>query len=82
MQAVHLYKYYVRKIERLIDEINKLHQAFSRDYFETGKLEKVNLKHSLAKVSTEHILAYRLNLHELMIIYIVQIFMMCLIFIE
>lgn len=52
------------KIERLINEINKLHLAFSRDYFETGKIEKVNLKHTFAKVPTEHILAYRLNLHE------------------
>lgn len=52
------------KVERLIDEINKLHLAFSQDYFETGKVEKVNLKHTLAKVPVEHILAYRLNLHE------------------
>ncbi|HDV7190787.1 TPA: GTP pyrophosphokinase, partial [Mannheimia haemolytica] len=52
------------KIEKLIDEINKLHLAFSKDYFETGKIEKVNLKHTFAKVPTPHILAYRLNLHE------------------
>ncbi len=52
------------KIERLIDEINKLHLAFSADYFETGKVKKVNLKHTFAKVPTEHILSYRLNLHE------------------
>ncbi|QIM62972.1 GTP pyrophosphokinase [Pasteurellaceae bacterium Orientalotternb1] len=54
----------LKKIERLIDEINKLHLAFSNDYFETGKIEKINLKHTFAKVPTEHILAYRLNLHE------------------
>ncbi len=54
----------LKKIERLIDEINKLHLAFSEDYFETGKVEKVNLKHTFAKVPTEHILSYRLNLHE------------------
>ncbi|KAE9534200.1 GTP pyrophosphokinase [Ursidibacter arcticus] len=54
----------IEKIERLIEEINKLHLAFSQDYFETGKIEKVNLKHTFAKVPTEHILAYRLNLHE------------------
>ncbi|NEN75370.1 GTP pyrophosphokinase [Pelistega sp. NLN82] len=54
----------LEKIERLINEINKLHLAFSQDYFETGKIEKVNLKHTLPKVPTEHILAYRLNLHE------------------
>lgn len=52
------------KIEQLIDEINKLHLAFSKDYFETGKVPKVNLKHTFAKVPTEHILSYRLNLHE------------------
>lgn len=54
----------LEKIERLIVEINKLHLQFSLDYFETGKIEKVNLKHTFAKVPTEHILAYRLNLHE------------------
>lgn len=54
----------LEKVERLINEINKLHLAFSQDYFETGKIEKVNLKHTLAKVAEEHILAYRLNLHE------------------
>lgn len=52
------------KVERLISEINKLHLAFSEDYFETGKIEKVNLKHTLSKVPIEHILSYRLNLHE------------------
>ncbi|PJG84398.1 GTP pyrophosphokinase [Conservatibacter flavescens] len=52
------------KIERLISEINKLHSAFSRDYFETGKVQKVNLKHTLPNVPIEHILSYRLNLHE------------------
>lgn len=54
----------LEKIERLINEINKLHSAFSEDYFETGKVLKVNLKHTFAKVPTEHILSYRLNLHE------------------
>lgn len=54
----------LEKVERLIDEINKVHLAFSKDYFETGKIEKVNLKHTLSKVSVQHILAYRLNLHE------------------
>ncbi len=54
----------ITKIERLIDEINKSHLSFSEDYFETGKVEKVNLKHTFAKVPTKHILSYRLNLHE------------------
>ncbi|MET3557229.1 hypothetical protein ABID29_000338 [Streptococcus rupicaprae] len=54
----------LEKVERLIDEINKLHLQYSKDYFETGKVEKVNLKHTFAKVPTQHILSYRLNLHE------------------
>lgn len=54
----------IEKIECLIYEINKVHLAFSKDYFETGKIEKVNLKHTFSKVPVEHILAYRLNLHE------------------
>ena len=32
----------LEKIERLIDEINKVHLTFSKDYFETDKIEKVN----------------------------------------
>ena len=54
----------IEKVERLIDQINKLHLAYSRDYFETGKVAKVNLSHTFSKVPTEHILSYRLNLHE------------------
>lgn len=54
----------LKKVEKLIDEINKIHLEFSRDYFETDKIEKVNLKHTLDKVPLEHILSYRLNLHE------------------
>lgn len=54
----------IEKVERLIREINRLHLEFSKDYFETGKVEKINLKHTFAKVPTEPILSYRLNLHE------------------
>ncbi|MBS9768845.1 MAG: hypothetical protein KGV44_15090 [Flavobacteriaceae bacterium] len=54
----------ILQVEQLIDEINRLHLVFSTDYFETGKVEKVNLKHSFTKVPVEHILSYRLNLHE------------------
>lgn len=73
----------IRKIERLIDEINKLHLSFSKDYFETGKVQKVNLKHTFSKVPLEHILSYRLNLHESNNDYfIVPIYMILLIFIE
>jgi hypothetical protein len=54
----------LEKVERLISEINQVHLRYSQDYFETGKVEKVNLKHTFAKVPTEHILKYRLVLHE------------------
>lgn len=40
----------LEKVERLIAEINRIHLAYSQDYFETGKVEKVNLKHTFAKV--------------------------------
>lgn len=55
---------YLEKTERLIREINQIHAQYSTDYFETGKVEKVNLSRTLANVPTEHILSYRLNLHE------------------
>ena len=35
-----------------------------KDYFETGKVKKINLKHTFSKVPTKAILSYRLNLHE------------------
>ncbi|MDO4449405.1 MAG: GTP pyrophosphokinase [Moraxella sp.] len=55
---------YLAQTERLIREINQIHAQYSNDYFETGKVAKVNLSRTLAHVSTEHILSYRLNLHE------------------
>ena len=54
----------IEKVERLITEINRIHLEYSKDYFETGKVEKINLKHTFSKVPTKAILAYRLNLHE------------------
>ncbi|QGX47376.1 GTP pyrophosphokinase (plasmid) [Streptococcus ruminicola] len=54
----------IQKVERLISEINRIHLEYSKDYFETGKVEKVNLKHTFSKVPTKEILKYRLNLHE------------------
>ena len=47
-----------------ITEINRIHLEYSKDYFETGKVEKINLKHTFSKVPTKAILSYRLNLHE------------------
>ncbi|RSJ14776.1 hypothetical protein D8836_01635 [Streptococcus mitis] len=54
----------IEKVERLITEINRIHIEYSKDYFETGKVEKINLKHTFSKVPTKAILSYRLNLHE------------------
>lgn len=51
----------LEKVERLISEINRIHLEYPKDYFETGKVEKVNLKHTFTKVP---IRTYRLNLHE------------------
>lgn len=55
---------YLESTERLIREINHIHAQYSKDYFETGKVAKVNLSRTLIHVPTEHILSYRLNLHE------------------
>jgi len=52
----------IAKVERLIDVINEVHRQYSQDYFETNKVAKINL--SKTTVPTEHILQYRLNLHE------------------
>ena len=54
----------LEKVERLILEINKFHKDYSADYFETGKVEKISLSRTIAKVPISHILNYRLNLHE------------------
>ena len=54
----------VEKTERLIREINLIHAKYSQDYFETGKVQKINLSHTLKNIPIEHILSYRLNLHE------------------
>ncbi|MGC6552429.1 hypothetical protein ACPC58_04025 [Streptococcus sp. VTCC 12905] len=50
----------LEKVERLISEINRIHLEYSKDYFETGKVEKVNLKHTFTKVPIQPIRAYRL----------------------
>lgn len=55
---------YLEKIDRLISEINKLHEDYSTDYFDTGRVEKVNLSQTIGRVPVAHILNYRLNLHE------------------
>ena len=54
----------IKKVEQIISEINRIHKQFSDDYFETGKIEKINLSRTISKVPVEHIYKYRLTLHE------------------
>ena len=54
----------IKKVERLIFEINTIHIKYSEEYFESGKLAKVNLNHTFAKAPVDEILKYRLILHE------------------
>lgn len=39
----------IKKVERLIFEINTIHKKYSEEYFESGKIAKVNLKHILLR---------------------------------
>ena len=52
----------ITKVKKLITVINQVHLQFSEDYFETGKVNKINLARTNVDVS--HIMRYRLNLHE------------------
>ena len=54
----------MNQVEQIISEINAIHERFSDDYFETGKIEKINLSRTIANVPVEHIYKYRLTLHE------------------
>ena len=54
----------ISQTKQLVSEINRLHYDFSRDYFETGRVEKINLSRTIAHVPTPHIYRYRLTLHE------------------
>ena len=45
----------IKKVERLIFEINTIHIKYSEEYFESGKLAKVNLNHTFAKVPGDKI---------------------------
>ncbi|MEA3316260.1 MAG: GTP pyrophosphokinase [Campylobacterota bacterium] len=54
----------MQKIKQLISEINRLHKSFSDDYFEVGKIEKINLSKTVRHIPIEHIYKYRLVLHE------------------
>lgn len=54
----------IKQVKQLISEINRLHLDFSNDYFETGKIEKLNLSKTIAHVPPSHVYKYRLTLHE------------------
>ena len=53
----------IDNVKEIINEINRIHGEYSNDYFETGKVEKINLSRTIAKVPVKHIYNYRLNLH-------------------
>ena len=54
----------ISMVKEIIYEINKIHAVYSQDYFETGKVQKINLSRTIANVPACHIYNYRLNLHE------------------
>jgi ppGpp synthetase/RelA/SpoT-type nucleotidyltranferase len=54
----------ISQVKQLVSEINRLHREFSTDYFETEKIEKINLSRIIKHVSVPHIYKYRLTLHE------------------
>lgn len=54
----------IGQVKQLVSEVNRLHREFSDEYFETGKVEKLNLARTIKSVPTPHIYNYRLTLHE------------------
>ena len=54
----------ISQIKQLVSEINRLHLEYSNDYFETGKIDKINLSRTIKQVPALHIYRYRLTLHE------------------
>jgi ppGpp synthetase/RelA/SpoT-type nucleotidyltranferase len=62
----------IDKVKQLISEINRLHRDFSTDYFQAGKIEKINLSRTINHVPTSHIYQYRLTLHESINDYLMQ----------
>jgi len=54
----------ISQVKQLVYEINRLHHDFSSDYFEIGKIEKINLSRIIKHVPVPHIYKYRLTLHE------------------
>ncbi len=54
----------ISQTQQLVSEINRLHADFYRDYFDSGKISKINLARTLSHVPVSHIYQYRLTLHE------------------
>ena len=54
----------INQVKQLVSEINRLHCDFSKDYFETGRVEKINLSRTITHIPVPHIYKYRLTLHE------------------
>jgi hypothetical protein len=54
----------IDQTKQLINEINRIHSAFSNDYFEIGKIDKLNLSKTIKHIPLWHIYKYRLTLHE------------------
>ncbi|MEB3227307.1 MAG: hypothetical protein VKJ27_02900 [Synechocystis sp.] len=54
----------IDQVKQLVKEINRLHRDFSKDYFETGRVKKINLSRTIKHVPVAHIYKYRLILHE------------------
>lgn len=54
----------IAQVKELIAEINRIHLQFSNDYFETQKLEKINLSKTIKHIPLPAIYKYRLTLHE------------------
>lgn len=54
----------IGQVKQLVSEINRLHYEFSRDYFDTGAIEKLNLSRTVKHLPLDHVYRYRLTLHE------------------
>ncbi|MGL5336730.1 MAG: hypothetical protein ACRC9R_11445 [Enterovibrio sp.] len=54
----------INQVQQLVSEINRLHEQFFIDYFESGKIAKIKLSRAIVHVPVEHIYQYRLTLHE------------------
>jgi len=54
----------LEKVERLVSEVNQIHRTYATDYFDTGRLEKINLSRTIDKIPVDHILSYRTHFND------------------